>query len=284
MVRVAAAQMRVSEHMEENYQKSLRLIREASEAGAQMVCFPEGQLTHYIPQYQGLKSESFAIGLDHPYVRGFRDACRENRILASVALNLDMDGKVYPSMMLIDEQGEVLGVTKKNHIVYAPHFYEQDYFAPGGGGFPVFETSIGRVAQIVCFDRHFPESWRTCALKGVDFIVTAVANEKIEPCEVFQWEIRIPAFQNSVHCLMVNRESTNQMIQFGGVQVRPGDIVIGDDTGVVVVPDSVAERVAEIAENIDAKERELLTLVEQGHTLKEARELTGYHHLQTKEA
>lgn len=65
MVRVAAAQMRVSENMEENYQKSLRLIREAAEAGAKLVCFPEGQLTHYIPQYQGLKSESFAIAPDH---------------------------------------------------------------------------------------------------------------------------------------------------------------------------------------------------------------------------
>ena len=79
-------------------------------------------------------------------------------------------------------------------------------------------------------------------------------------------------------------DAVNVPVTLSDIQVRHGDIVIGDDTGVVVVPDSVAERVAEIAENIDAKEQEILALVEQGHKLKEARELTGYHHLQTKEA
>ena len=78
-------------------------------------------------------------------------------------------------------------------------------------------------------------------------------------------------------------DAVNVPVTLSDIQVRPGDIVIGDDTGVVVVPDSVAERVAEIAENIDKKEKEILALVEQGHTLREARELTGYHHLQTKE-
>ena len=79
-------------------------------------------------------------------------------------------------------------------------------------------------------------------------------------------------------------DAVNVPVTLSDIQVRPGDIVIGDDTGVVVVPDSVAERVAEIAENIDKKEQEILALVERGHKLKEARELTGYHHLQTKEA
>lgn len=259
MVRVAAAQMRVIESMEENYQKSLRLIREAAEAGAKLVCFPEGQLTHYIPQYQGLKSESFAIAPDHLYVWGFRDACRAHHILASVALNLAIGGKVYPSMMLIDEYGEILGVTKKNHIVYAPHFYEQDYFTPGDEGFPVFDTSIGRVAQIVCFDRHFPESWRTCALKGADFIVTAVANEKIEPNEVFQWEIRIPAFQNSIHCLMVNRVGVEGAMDFCGESVFAGPdgnvVALADDTERLLI----AELDFEAADRL-RKEKQYLSL------------------------
>lgn len=105
MVRVAAAQMRVSEHMKENYQASLRFICAAAEAGAQLVCFPEGQLTNYIPQYQGLKSENFAIAPDHPYVQGFCDACRENHILASVALNLAIDGNV---VALADDTEQLL--------------------------------------------------------------------------------------------------------------------------------------------------------------------------------
>ena len=146
MVKIAAAQMRVSEDMETNYRRSLEFIKEAAEAGAAMVCFPEGQLTHYVPQYKGLKTEDIAIEPDHPYIQGFCDACRENGIIASVAVNLQIDGNVYPSMILISEEGEILGITKKNHIVYAPHFYEKDYFTPGDEGFPVF-ADIDRVPE-----------------------------------------------------------------------------------------------------------------------------------------
>ena len=241
MVRIAAAQMRVSEDMETNYRKSLEFIKEAAEADAKMVCFPEGQLTHYVPQYKGLKTEDIAIEMDHPYIQGFCDACKENGIIASIAVNLKIAGNVYPSMMLISEKGEILGITKKNHIVYAPHFYEKDYFTPGNEGFPVFDTSIGKVAQIVCFDRHFPESFRTCALKGADFVVTGVANEKIEPCEVFRWEILIPAFQNSMNCLMVNRVGVEGNMDFCGESVfaaHDGTVAaIADDSECLLTAD-----------------------------------------------
>lgn len=216
MVKIAAAQIKVSENMEENYQKSLRFIREATDQGAKMICFPEGQLSHYIPQYPGLKGDDYAIGLGHPYIKGFRDACKQWNIIASIALCLKSDGKVYAANMIISEQGEILGVGKKNHIVWAEHFYEQDYFTAGNEGFQVIDTSIGKIGMIVCFDRHFPESFRTCVLKGAEFIVVPVANEKIEPSDVFQWEIRIPAFQNSVHIAMINRVGVEGKMDFSG--------------------------------------------------------------------
>lgn len=78
-------------------------------------------------------------------------------------------------------------------------------------------------------------------------------------------------------------DAVNVPVALSDIQVCPGDIVLGDDTGVVVVPQAVAEKVAEIAENIDAKEQEILALVAQGYSLKEARAKTGYHSLQTRE-
>ena len=81
----------------------------------------------------------------------------------------------------------------------------------------------------------------------------------------------------------VYADAVNVPVTLSDIQVCPGDIILGDDTGVVVVPTEVAEKVIEIAERIDAKEQEILALVEAGHPLKEARVMTGYHHLQTKE-
>lgn len=77
-------------------------------------------------------------------------------------------------------------------------------------------------------------------------------------------------------------DAVNVPVQLSDIQVFPGDIILGDDSGVVVIPKDRAAEVAEIAEMIDAKEQEILELVRAGHTLKEARQITGYHTLQTK--
>ena len=71
-------------------------------------------------------------------------------------------------------------------------------------------------------------------------------------------------------------------VSVSGVQVCPGDIIIGDDTGAVVVPYGRAAEVAEVAEHIDETEKKIIALVKQGVPLKEARKQTGYHTLQTK--
>ena len=219
MVKVAAAQIRIGENMEENYQKALCFIREAAKQGAKFICFPEGQLSQYIPQYKGLKAESYAITLDHPYIKGFCDICRQEGIIASIGLCLEIDEKVFATNIIISENGEILGIGKKNHIVQTEHFYEQDYFTEGDEGFKVVNTSIGRIGIIVCFDRHYPESYLSCVLKGADFIVVPVANEKIEPSDVFQWEIRIAAFQNSVNLVMCNRVGLEGHMDFSGESV-----------------------------------------------------------------
>ena len=218
-LRVAAVQMAMSERMEENYRKSLKFLREAAEGGAKLVCFPEGQLGRYLPQYPGLDAADFAIEADHPYLRGFQQACRELGVLAVVSVCLKEAEKVYAAAVLISEEGEILHVEKKKHIVRAPNFYERDYFTPGDGPIRPVETSVGRIGIIMCFDRHYPESFRSLALQGCDFAVVPVANDRTEPLELFEWELRIPAFQNGMYTLMVNRVGTEGRMDFAGRSV-----------------------------------------------------------------
>lgn len=77
-------------------------------------------------------------------------------------------------------------------------------------------------------------------------------------------------------------DAVNVPVMLSEIRVCPGDIILGDDSGVIVVPQSRAEEVAAIAEEIDRKEQEILALLSQGYSLKEARAQTGYHRLQTK--
>ena len=81
----------------------------------------------------------------------------------------------------------------------------------------------------------------------------------------------------------VEVDAVNVPVSVSGIQVRPGDLLLGDDSGVVVVPVEYAEQVCEIAESIEEKEQKIIEQVKSGHSLKEAREKLGYHHLQTKD-
>lgn len=80
----------------------------------------------------------------------------------------------------------------------------------------------------------------------------------------------------------VTVDAVNVPVAISGVQVRPGDIILGDDSGALVIPKERAQEVLNIARNIEATEQKIIAEVRNGSTLKAAREKLGYHHLQSK--
>ncbi len=81
----------------------------------------------------------------------------------------------------------------------------------------------------------------------------------------------------------VEVDAVNTTVAVSGIQVRPGDLILGDDTGVVAIPADRAEEVITIAEEIEEKEKLILAEIDKGSSLKEARAKLGYHSLQTRE-
>jgi regulator of RNase E activity RraA len=73
---------------------------------------------------------------------------------------------------------------------------------------------------------------------------------------------------------------TGVPIALGDVQVRPGDIVLGDDDGVVVVPRHRLTQVSDLAAEIAEREDAITAAVLSGATIGDARKRFGYHTLQ----
>ncbi len=215
-MKIALAQMKMLPDMETNYRKSLELIEAAAKEGADLICFPEVQLTPFFPQYEGKNADAYVLHLDSSYVKGICTACRENHIYASPNFYIEENGRRYDMSLLIDDHGKIIGKQKMVHIAQAEKFYEQDYYTPSEEGFQVFDTRFGKVGIVVCFDRHYPESIRTSALHGAELILVPTANTKEEPSELFQWEIRIQAFQSVVNVAMCNRVGLEGAMDFSG--------------------------------------------------------------------
>ena len=81
----------------------------------------------------------------------------------------------------------------------------------------------------------------------------------------------------------VEVDAINVPVSVSGVRVAPGDLMVGDATGVVVVPQERAAQVLEVANEIAAKEAKIEENVVKGMTLRQAREQVHYHNLQTRE-
>ena len=208
--------MKMSPSMEKNFEKTKSLITEAGEKGADLICFPEVQLSPFFAQYKGRPADAYAVSVKDSYVREICDLCRKLKIYASPNFYIEEDGKKYDMSLLINDKGEIIGKQKMVHVAQCEHFYEQDYYTPSEEGFQVFDTLLGKIGIVVCFDRHYPESVRTEALRGAELIIIPTANTSSEPSELFQWEVRIQAFQNSTNIAMCNRVGTEDEMEFNG--------------------------------------------------------------------
>lgn len=240
-MRLALIQMSDSNTMESNVEKSIHYIKEAAENKADLVLFPEVHLTKFFPQYPGQDVSKYQLSIDSPIIKRFCDTCKEYKIMAVPNIYLLENGKSYDASLLIDPSGKIQGIQKMVHIAQAKQFYEQDYYTPSDDGFHVFPTEFGNIGIVVCFDRHYPESIRTQALNKADLILIPTVNTKSEPSAMFEWELRVQAFHNSVFVAMCNRVGVEGNMDFSGesIVVDPnGDVLCkADDTEQILYMD-----------------------------------------------
>jgi 4-hydroxy-4-methyl-2-oxoglutarate aldolase len=80
----------------------------------------------------------------------------------------------------------------------------------------------------------------------------------------------------------VMQETYNQEIEFAGVQVHPGDLVIADGSGVVIIPRSKEEEIVREAEAVAATEARMAEGIRRGMSVLEVLEKLGYEQMLDK--
>ncbi|MFW6043556.1 MAG: nitrilase-related carbon-nitrogen hydrolase [Marinilabiliaceae bacterium] len=117
---------------------------------------------------------------------------------------------LYNSALLVGEKG-VMGHYRKLHLFNR----EKEYFTPGDKGLPVFDTPIGKVGMLVCFDWMFPEVWRILALQQVHLIAHP-SNLVLPYCQT-----AMPgyALTNRIFIATTNRTGQERDLTFTGQSV-----------------------------------------------------------------
>lgn len=80
----------------------------------------------------------------------------------------------------------------------------------------------------------------------------------------------------------VQLDAVSIPVAISGVLVRPGDWVVGDDNGVVIVPAHRIDEVTRVANEVKDKEEGVVRDIQHGTPLAEARKNHSYHSLQRR--
>jgi N-carbamoylputrescine amidase len=214
-ITVGLIQMRCQVDGEANLETAVARIREAAQAGAQVICLPELFRSQYFCQREDPALFDLAEPIPGPSSERLARVARETgTVVIGSLFERRAAGVYHNTAVILDADGAILGIYRKMHIPDDPLYFEKYYFTPGDLGFRAFDTHFGRVGTMVCWDQWYPEAARLTALNGAQilFYPTAIGWHPREKQEfgVGQhqaWELiqRSHAVANGVYVASVNR-------------------------------------------------------------------------------
>ncbi len=192
-VRAALIQAYANMPKQEAVKKHEELIAKAAAQGAKVTCLQEIFFGPYFPAEQDTKWYATAERDTGPTVTRMRELAKKHSMVLIVPFYEEAQtGVYYNTAVVIESDGTVVGKYRKTHIPHVgPCFWEKFYFKPGNLGYPVWDTSAGRIGLMICYDRHFPEPARALGLKGAELVFNPSAT--VKSLSKYLWELEQPA-------------------------------------------------------------------------------------------
>lgn len=119
-------------------------------------------------------------------------------------------------------------------------------------------------------------------MKGVSGVVVDGAARDIDMCEEFEFPVFARATVPITARGRIMQESFNEVIRVGDVQVRPGDIIMADINGVVVIPVEKVDEVLAAADEIFQKEAAMVAELKKGVSILAVDEKFAYEQMLKK--
>jgi predicted amidohydrolase len=220
---------------DENIKKVLSVL---SDTEADLIVLPEFFATGY--QFISIDEVAeLSEQIPNGYTTEFLSEISHQRKLYIVAGLPERDGdRFFNSAVLTGPKG-VIGAYRKTHLF----FEEKLFFSPGDTGFKVWDTDIGHIGIMICFDWFFPESMRVLALMGAD-IIAHPANLVLPYCPA---AMPVRCLENRVYGITANR--TGEENRKEGQSLRfIGQSLISSPEGKVLVKASENEEVLLLAD------------------------------------
>lgn len=220
MVRVAAVQRDVVfADPKANASAVIAHLRALAGKGVALAVFPEACLTGYAVaseaearvlalEVRGAAPES--VETSQSSILAIQAVCRELDIHAVVGFAGVDDVGLYNAAILFEPSGRMRRYIK-THLPELGF----DKFVRRGSALPVFDTAIGNIGILICYDIRFPEAARTLGLDGADIIALPTnwpAGAEVSP----NYMVPARAAENRVFVVSTNRVGVESGFRFIG--------------------------------------------------------------------
>jgi len=218
-MRIALIQQHVGTDREDDLTRALVAMGEARTQGADICAFAELAIDRFFPAERGCSwAPDVAESIPGPTADAISARARELSLVTVFNQYESVsDGRRFDSSPVFDSDGSLLGVTRMVHITDYDLFHEQEYYAPGDHGAPVYDTAAGRIGVAICYDRHYPEYMRALGVAGAELVIIPQAGTVGEwPAGMYEAEVCTAAFQNGYFVALCNRVGVEGELTFAG--------------------------------------------------------------------
>jgi N-carbamoylputrescine amidase len=233
---LAAAAANFDRDLDTCFARIESLVADARQRGVHLLALPEAALGGYLAALDGEQPPPPAFEVESAPIRRIADLAGDMVITFGFC---EAEGPARYNSAAAVWGGGLLGLHRK---VHQPLREDATYTA--GSGFAAFDTPVGRIGMMICYDKAFPESARTLAVDGAEIIVcmSAWPAARTNPAPQLaedRWKRRFDLFdmtralENQVVWLSANQSGQFGRLRFVGSAkvVDPGGEILAD-TGV----------------------------------------------------
>jgi predicted amidohydrolase len=229
---IAACQVRAGDDRGANLATAGRLVHEAADRGADVVCLPE------MWAFIGRDRDKIAgaESLDGPSMTAMQGLAQEHGIWlfpGSFAERSPVPGQVYNCSPAIAPDGSVRAVYRKIHLFdidmkTGPTFRESATVTPGDRAV-VVDTPFGRFGLTVCYDLRFPGLYQALRDAGAEVVLVPAAFTATTGKAHWEVLLRARAIEQQVWVV-----AADQGGRHNAVRVSHGHSMVVDPWGFVV--------------------------------------------------
>lgn len=217
---VGLVQEKWYENPKEHLDKLASGIFSAANQGAQVICLQELTLSPYFCTRSDADSKPFMEDIHSgPTAQFISQMARTNKVSITASL---FENAGYNTAVAFNAKGELIAVTRKQHIPSGEKYHEDFYFKSGDSDYPVHTIAEYQFGLPTCYDQWFPELSRIYGLKGAEILVypTAIGSEPTAPGfdsqPMWQKVMVAQGIMSNTFIIAVNRIGCEDGLQFYG--------------------------------------------------------------------